>query len=293
VASAPAKLLVVVGDSMIGAALADHFSARGWQVQATTRRRDQVDEAHPFLNLAAPMGDLANADVVILAAAMARIGDCEDDPDGTRQINVDGTLAVAQGMAGQGAHVILLSSDKVFDGTVPLRDRNDDPCPACEYGRQKAAAEAGVLALGDQGAVLRLSKVLEPGLELLTGWARELFAGNAITPFHDLYLAPVPVDLVVQLAMHIAVERVAGIFHCTGAEDRSYVDLAHILAEEIARDPDLIQPGSCQTANIPAAARPRHTTLEMTVEQIRWGLTAPAFEVTARTIISGTSNHAA
>lgn len=272
---------------MIGGALADHFNARGWQVQATTRRREQIDASRPFLDLAAPIDDLPSADVVILAAAVARIGDCEDDPEGTRQINVDGTLDGAQKMAGRGAHVILLSSDKVFDGAVPLRDRNDARCPACEYGRQKAAAEAGVLALRDKGAVLRLSKVLEPGLELLTGWTRDLFAGKAISPFHDLYLAPVPVDLVVQLAAHIADARAAGIYQCTGAKDRSYVDLALVLAEEVGCNPDLIKPGSCQTVNMPAAARPRHTTLEMTVELDRWDLAAPAFEATARAIIAG------
>ena len=50
-------------------------------------------------------------------------------------------------------------------------------------------------------------------------------------------------------------------------------------------DPALIQPGSCQTADIPAAARPRYTSLEMTLEQSRWGIAAPAFEATALSII--------
>ena len=270
---------------MIGAALADHFKALGWQVQATTRRQDQVDDNHPFLDLASPRLDLPAADVVILAAAVARIGACEKGPVATRRINVDGTLAVAEYMAGQGAHILLLSSDKAFDGTVPLRARTDTPGPACEYGRQKAAAEAGVLALGEQGAVLRLSKVVEPSLELLQDWAKDLAAGQAITPFHDLYLAPVPVELVAEVTTHIAEECAGGIYHCTGGEDRSYVDLARILAMESGYDPALIQPGSCQTADIPAAARPRYTSLEMTLEQSRWGIAAPAFEATALSII--------
>lgn len=271
---------------MIGAALEDYFAGRGWQVWSTTRRHDQVDDRHPYLDLAVPNPELPNADVVILAAAVARISDCETEPDATRQINVDGTLAVAKHMAGQGAHIVLLSSDKVFDGTVPLRDRNDGPCPACEYGRQKAAAEAGILALRDQGAVLRLSKVLEPGLELLAGWCRDLAAGALITPFHDLYLAPVPVALVAEIIGHIADERAGGIYHCTGGEDRSYVDLARILAAEKGHDAALIQPGSCQGTNMPAAARPRHTTLDMSLEQSSWGITAPEFEATTISIIN-------
>ncbi len=277
--------LIVGGDSMIGAAMFEYFSAQGWRVQATTRRRDHVDAVHPYLDLSAPSQDLPAADFVILAAAIARIGDCESQPESTRRINVDGTLSVARDLAGQGSHVLLLSSDKVFDGTIPMRRRHDEPCPACAYGEQKAVAEAGVLALGDQGAVLRLSKVLEPGLDLLTGWARDLDAGQPITPFHDLYLAPVRVAMVARIAAHIADERAAGIYHCTGAADHSYVDLARILVAGMDRDPELIQPISCEAANLPAAARPRHTTLEMTVEQARWGLTAPLFEVTANDVI--------
>lgn len=271
---------------MIGAALFEYFAARGWRVQATTRRRDRVDAQHPYFELAAPRLDLPAADFVVLAAAVARIGDCEAEPVATRRINVEGTLTVARHMAGQGSHVLLLSSDKVFDGAMPLRGRHDQPCPACAYGRQKAAAESGVLALGDQGAVLRLSKVLEPSLALLTGWARDLAARKPITPFHDLYLAPVTVDLVARITAHIADERAVGIYHCTGAEDRSYVDLARLLAADGCNDPALIRPASCGAANLPAAARPRYTTLEMTVEQARWGLTAPSFEGTAKAVIA-------
>ena len=280
------RLLIVGGDSMIGRAMAAYYGGRGWRVQATTRRRSQVDAAHPFLDLTAPLDDLPPADMVILAAAAARIGDCEADPAATRRVNVDGTLAVARHMAGHGSHILLLSTDKVFDGTVARRDRTDRPCPACAYGKQKAAAEAGILALGEQGTILRLSKVVEPGLDLLSGWTADLAAGKAIAPFHDLYLAPVPVEQVARLAGHILRERRAGIYHCTGAEDRSYVDLARILAAGLGADPALVGSASCEAVNVPAAARARHTTLEMTVEQDLWELQAPDFETTAREIIA-------
>jgi dTDP-4-dehydrorhamnose reductase len=280
---------------MIGAVLVTRFAAQGWSVYATTRRRDRVDETHPYLDLsalgasfgAAPGDDLPKVDVVVLAAAVAGIGDCEENADASRQINVDGTLGVAKAMAARGAFVLLLSSDKVFDGAVPLRSRHDAPCPACAYGRQKADAEAGVLALGQRAAVLRLSKVLEPNLPLLNGWATTLANEEPITPFHDLYLAPVSVDLVARMVLQIATDRAQGIFHCTGAKDHSYEDLAHILAEQMHRNPGLIQPGSCHSINMPAAARPRYTSLEMTEEQSRWGITAPAFEATARAIMAG------
>ena len=192
-------------------------------------------------------------------------------------------------MAGQGAHVLLLSIDKVFDGREAKRDRNAGPCPTCAYGRRKAEAEAGILALGDRGAVLRLSNVLTPGNELLADWPKALAAGQTISPFHDLYLAPVTVDLAAKLTIRIAGERAGGsfggIFLCAGAEDRNYVDLARILLAEHGGDEDLIKPISCRDTNMPAAAGPRHTSLEISVEQNLWGIAVPEFGAAARAVI--------
>jgi dTDP-4-dehydrorhamnose reductase len=131
-----------------------------------------------------------------------------------------------------------------------------------------------------------LSKVLTPGLDLLAGWKRDLCAEKSIAPFHDLHLAPVPMDLVARVAAHIVEDRAAGIYHCTGAEDRSYVALAHALAASMGADPALIRPISGQARNMPAAARPRHTTLAMNVEQQRWGLNAPAFDATVGEVMA-------
>jgi dTDP-4-dehydrorhamnose reductase len=127
--------------------------------------------------------------------------------------------------------------------------------------------------------------VLTPGNELLADWAEALAAGQTIAPFHDLYLAPVTVDLVAKLAIRIAGERAGGIFQCAGAEDRNYVDLARILLAEHGGDEDLIQPISRRDTNMPAAAGPRHTPLEMSVEQNFWGIAAPEFGATARAVI--------
>jgi dTDP-4-dehydrorhamnose reductase len=283
------RLLIVGGDSLVGGVLAGHFADHGWTVSTTTRRRGPAAAGHLHLDLADPNPDaLANlpaADAAVLVAAVSRIGDCETAPEASWNVNVVGTLRVAEALAERGSHLILLSSDKVFDGSRPRRRRQDTVCPACEYGRQKAAAETGVLGLGDRGAVLRLSKVLEPSLDLLAGWRAELAAGRPIAPFHDLYLAPVTATLVARLVRRIAADRAAGIFQCTGREDRSYVDLARRLADDLGADPSLVAPTSCHQAGLPEAARPCHTTLEMTEEQARWGLTPPPFDAVVDEII--------
>jgi dTDP-4-dehydrorhamnose reductase len=272
--------VLVAGEGLVGNALAGRLAREGAQVIQTSRRADAPD-AMVRLDLAKvndwpdAWPDLPEVDAAVLCAAVARLGDCEADPAGSRLVNVTGTVALAERLAGQGTHVIFLSTDKVYDGTVAMRRRIEPVCPFTEYGRQKALAEEGVLDAGDLTAVLRLSKVLTPDLALLTDWYRRFKDGLPVTPFDNLYLAPVDTDLVASLVIGIIDQKRAGIFHCTGAEDRTYVDLAWRLSTIWQSDPALIEPASSPA---PAAHRSRHTTLDMSLESVLFGIEQPSFE---------------
>ena len=267
-------ILVVGGDGLIGRALVGHLRGLGHAVIATSRRGGHgdvtLDLGHP-----ASWPALPPLSAAVFVAAVARLGECERDPELTRGINAVAPAALAARLAPQGTYCLLLSSDKVFDGTRPLRPRSDPPCPLTVYGWQKAEAEQGVLQAG--GAVLRLSKVLAPDLGLLQDWRRALLSGKPIGPFHDMWLAPVTVGMVVGLIGRLVADRQPGIFHCTGREDRPYVALAERLAGALGACPDLVQPISA-AAQIPLAQRVRHSSLEMLREDERYGLANPGFD---------------
>jgi dTDP-4-dehydrorhamnose reductase len=271
-------ILIAGGDSFVGSAVAEYLSQCGHQVTASTRRRGQIGKDTPFLDLACPQTSaLPAAEVVILAAAIARLADCEADPAHTRRVNVDGALALAGHYADRGAQVIFLSTDKVFDGVKPRRRREEATCPTTVYGRQKAAAEAGVLKHSN-GAVVRLSKVLSRESELMQGWRTDLAAGRAITPFHDLRLAPVTLAGVAALIEKVIADRATGIFHCTGAEDRSYAELALAMVTHRGDDPGLVRPCATPKDMTPSAGLVDNTTLDMTLETERWNIRPPDFD---------------
>lgn len=277
------RILVVGGDGLVGAGLTRHLTAAGAEVVATTRRRDgpmflDVDAAAD----AVPV--LPKVDAAVLCAGVARLAACDQDPAGSWRVNVDGIVNIATALVRQGAYVLHLSSDKVFDGQVAQRKRDDATCPLTQYGRQKVAAEAGVLALDGDVAVLRLSKVLAPSLTLLNDWAAALRAGAAIAPFSDMFLAPIPLDLVCTMISRLLQARATGIYQCSGAVDRSYVALASCLARNLAADPDLITP--CQSGLAPAALS-ANTTLDMSIETERFNIGQPAFDDVISGIASG------
>ncbi len=272
--------VLVVGEGLIGTALATSFEHGGYRVLRTTRRPGPGPGGsadHIALDLAFPADwpALPEVDAAVLCAANARLADCEADPRGSYAVNVGGCVELARRLAGNGAQVVLLSTDKVFDGVTPHRLRTEAPCPKTEYGRQKAAAEEGVLEAGDRTAVLRLSKVLAPRLPLIEGWRRSLSAGETVTPFNDMFCAPVTLRLVVETIGCIVSGGRAGIFHCTGVEDQSYETLARRLAGRLGIGIDGIEP---KESGLPAAHRPPHSTLDMSLERALFGIGPPCLD---------------
>jgi len=275
----PSSALIVGADGYVGAGLARHLRKAGWRVWGTSRRGAPARDVVP-LDLSGDVPELPDVGAAVICAARARLGDCAADPLGSRRVNVDGAARVAAALVRRGAWPLFLSTDKVFDGLVPQRRRDDATCPRTEYGRQKADAERAVLAAG--GSVLRLCKVVSPELPLVAGWRAALQRGETISPFTDMVLAPVPLAHVCLLVERLILARSAGIYHCTGAEDRSYAALAEAIAAALGADRGLLRPQACDPAAHPPEARPPHSTLEMSVEEGRFGLGQPAFDDVAR-----------
>jgi dTDP-4-dehydrorhamnose reductase len=80
-------------------------------------------------------------ELVVHAAAWTDVDGAEEDPEGARAVNVEGTRNVAA----LGAPVVFYSSDYVFDGSKrePYVE-SDEPNPLGVYGRTKLEAERAV-----------------------------------------------------------------------------------------------------------------------------------------------------
>jgi len=251
-----APLLIVGGDGTVATALAAHLTARGIGFHATTRRAPRPDR--PFLDLAAESGfELADAGYgsAVICAAVARLAACAADPAGSRAVNVTGTAALARRLAANGTRVLYLSTDKVFDGTRPRRRADEPTCPATEYGRQKAEAEAAVLALPG-GTVLRLSKVIHPGMTLFEGWAADLRAGRAIAPFADMGFAPVTTSMVASTIEAVLARGGPGLWQLSAPEDVTYAAAALHIARRLGAPEALVRPAEGAAAQALGGERP-------------------------------------
>jgi nucleoside-diphosphate-sugar epimerase len=274
-------MLLVGGDSEIGAATYRSLQAQGLPVAATTRRADRIAPDRPFLDLAAELNDWApppGTRSACIFLAIARLADCANDPAGSARINVTQTLKLIDWLVAQDVHVVFLSTNQVFDGMTPHVRADAPACPVSEYGRQKARAEAHLRAHLDRGAplaILRLGKVVSPVMPLIDGWVKTLSAGKPIQAFRDMPLAPAPVGMATDAIVRLMHDRLSGVYQLTGPRDASYAEIGRFLADRLGADAKLVTETSARDAGLPEGSTPHHTTLDSSGLRERYGLEVP------------------
>jgi dTDP-4-dehydrorhamnose reductase len=273
--------LIVGGDGEVGRAVASTLRAEGEVVVATSRRAGAQGAGRLHLDLddlPANWAPPAGTQVAVIAAAVARLAACEADPIGSARVNVAGTLALTRRLAWHGIYTLYLSTNQVFDGTIAQVPATAPTNPVSAYGRQKAAAEAGLRKLIEDGAptgILRLSKVVSPGMQLLADWRETLAAGRAVRAFADMTLAPVPIRLVVCAIMRLLTTRARRIAQLSGPRDITYLEAARHIAGRCGADPALVAAGRAADLGLPAGATPAHTTLDCSFLSEAHGIAVP------------------
>ena len=235
------RCLIIGVDGSFGGALSRSLQSLGHEVVATTRRCDRAGE-HLLLDLAAPLPALPQADIAVICAAIARLDDCRRYPELAHRVNVEAPLEIARRLTQTGARVILLSTSSVFGCLSPHVDESARPMPRGVYARLKVEAEACLLALGSEIAVLRLTKVVKPNSGLLSDWIRYLGAGKPVRAFDDSRFCPLMVAHVVDAIAAVIEGGQSGIYHVSGAADVSYAEAAMFFAQRIGAAPDLVEP---------------------------------------------------
>lgn len=258
--------LIVGSDSHVGRALMAHLQQAGERVVGTTRQRESADESTLYLNLSEDVEGWRcpwPVAVAVICAGVTKIEACRRNPTATARVNVEGISVLVKNLMAKGSFVIYLSSNQVFDGSVPHRLPDDPFSPVTEYGRQKAKAELRIGQWGDSVAIVRFTKILEPKLSLFSMWTESLKNGEIIQPFSDMVMAPIPLACAVSVLRLAADRRLSGILQVSGESDISYAEAAGIGARVLKADPNLIQPMEASKSGLFMEPVPIHTTLNI------------------------------
>lgn len=268
--------LVVGGDGMLGRALVDALHARGQAVRATSRRgrtgAAPLDLGSDTTTWPIP----EDVSVAFLCAGLTNVRTCANDSIAARAVNVDGTIELGRRLIEGGCRVVFISTNMVFDGSIPFTPATAAVAPKTEYGRLKAEAERGLLALGPRVCVVRFSKVLALHMPLVDSWAEALGNHRPIHPFSDMLLAPIGLALAVRVLLSAADANARGILQFTASTDVAYAEMAVQLAEAMKADAALVQPRCVAAAETTFEHVPAHTTLDSATVAATLGIQPPS-----------------
>lgn len=257
-------LLIVGSSSTIGNALSLACIDNKISVLSTTRRLDPSHKNTIHLDLSHPsttwqLSELEPKAAVICAGITSQRA-CEDHFNETYAINVKATIELASRLVSVGAFVVFLSSNLVFDGDLPMVSPSDSVCPKTAYGRQKAEVEQYLLGLfPDSISVIRFGKIMHRHYPLICDWVSNLRSNSPISPFYDMYVAPLYIDGPLNLIQKVLECRRPGIIHFSATYDVSYAQIAFYVAMKLGLNLELIRPVSSTFSSI--GHNPRYTSL--------------------------------
>ncbi|MEM9040328.1 MAG: dTDP-4-dehydrorhamnose reductase [Actinomycetota bacterium] len=210
-------------------------------------------------------------EVVVNCAAFTAVDACETEVETAHSVNEHGVRRLAEACGRNGARLVHVSTDYVFDGTLDRPYREDDePNPASVYGRSKLAGEAAARdVLGDGVTIVRTSWVcgahganmVKTVLRLAADPDRPLaFVDDQRgCPTFTADLGPALVDL--------ADSPLPGIVHLTNSGDVSWFEFVGEILSAAGRDPSRVSPISTADLDPPRPApRPANSVLE----NVRW-----------------------
>ena len=165
------------------------------------------------------------------------------------QVTADGTAAVATACAAAGARLVHMSTDVVFDGTLPRPYREDDaPNPVTDYGRAKLAAERAVVERCPEALVVRTSLIYAGPPAGPAAQERGPLAAAAgesdLAFFVDEFRSPVQVGDLATALLELAAGDASGVLHVAGADHVSRSEFARLVVLARGGDPDRLRSAS-------------------------------------------------
>jgi dTDP-4-dehydrorhamnose reductase len=207
-------------------------------------------------------------DIVLHGGAYTAVDACESDVDTAYAVNALGSRNMAEAAVEVGAHLVYISTDYVFDGSL---DRPyvewDQPHPASIYGASKLGGERETLSVaGSSATVVRTAWVSGAhGANMVKTVLR--LAGSSpdgvLRFVDDQHGCPTFTADLAQAVVRLALDRRPGIFHVTNQGETTWFGFARATLAAAGLDPERVQPIGTSDLDPPRpAARPANSRLD-------------------------------
>ncbi|WP_316773140.1 SDR family oxidoreductase [Pedobacter frigiditerrae] len=193
-------------------------------------------------------------DAIIHTAAMTNVDTCHVEREAGYQLNVVATQTLVSLCEEFNIQFIHLSTDFVFDGADGPYSEEAKPNPVSYYGETKMQAEELVKKSNAGWAILRTILVYgivsDMSRSNIVLWAKgALEKGNPLNIVNDQYRMPTLAEDLADACLLAVGKEAQGIFHVSGKDMMSVVELVYKVADFYKLDKSLIKEVSAATLN--------------------------------------------
>ncbi len=207
--------------------------------------------------------------VIINTAAMTNVDACEDNKQGCIDLNVKAVEYLFDYCVQNKVYFQQLSTDFVFDGQRGNYTETDQVNPISVYGKSKVESEDLLInSAYSNWSIVRTIIILgsTPGMSRsnIVLWAKAaLEKGDPIHVVNDQFRAPTWADDLAWACITLSVTSKKGIYHISGAETMSVLDIVKNVAHHYGLNPELIHPITSSSLK-QKAKRPPKTGFDLT-----------------------------
>ncbi|MEO5936192.1 MAG: SDR family oxidoreductase [Terriglobales bacterium] len=216
--------------------------------------------------------------VVVHCAALTNVDFCESHPEDADRLNARMAGAIAEAAQEQGARLIHVSTDAVFDGRRGGYGEADTTNPLSVYAQSKWKGEGLVGTACPTALVLRTSIFgwnVADRVSLAEWFFNSLQGGQRIKGFTDIIFSPLLTDHFCVAALALLEKRASGVFHLGSRDACNKYEFGLSLARAFGLQESLIEP--CESDSIPGRApRAKNTTLNCAKAQSILGRPLPS-----------------
>ena len=266
----------LLGQKLVYALIKRNAKGAAWNIVATSKGENRLKEKNGYTYV--PF-DITNKDeveavfaaykpdVVINTAAMTNVDACETQRDAAKALNVEAVRymigAAGNGERGTGnCHFIHLSTDFIFDGEKGPYREEDAPHPLSYYAETKLEAEKLLQASSLKWSIIRTIIVYgivdNMSRSNIVLWAKDALAkGQKINIVDDQFRSPTLAEDLAEGCLLCAEKSATGIFHISGKDTMSVLELVYRVADFWKLDKSLVTPVKSGTIRQPAKRPPR------------------------------------
>jgi dTDP-4-dehydrorhamnose reductase len=264
-------ILVTGASGLLGASVVSLAQEQGREVVGLYHRHPVYIEGVKLLT--ADLSDQGEAlrifdelrpSTVVHCAAATGVDWCEEHPEEAHKINVLMPAAIACITARNGARLLYVSTDSVFDGERGNYAETDAPAPLNVYARTKLQGEREVLRENPGAATARVNFYgwNAQNKESVAEWVlKQLTAGSLVSGFSDVVFCPVLANDLAEVLFELLDQNLAGLYHIVGSEAVNKYEFARRVASKFGFDPGQVVPVSLADAGL-KARRPLNTSLD-------------------------------